>query len=83
MQHPVPASVLFVGLIFLWLVPAVHFRAMLDPCLYDVMNWSMAVDGILFWSMLFDPRPGGPTLAARVLVSFAVQIPQVMLGAFL
>ena len=43
------AAVLFVGLIYLWLVPTVHFRAMIDPDLYAVMNWSMViVDGILF-----------------------------------
>jgi len=30
-QQPAIAVLLFVGLFYLWLVPAIHFRAMLDP----------------------------------------------------
>ena len=58
-QHPAVAVLLFVGLFYFWLIPPVHFRAMLDPVLYQVMNWSMVVDGILFWTLVVDPRPTG------------------------
>ena len=37
------------GLFYFWLIPAVHFRAMIDARLYALMNWSMVLDGILFW----------------------------------
>ena len=43
-QQPILATLLFVGLVALWLIPPVHFRAMIDPRLYQVMNWSMVVD---------------------------------------
>ena len=56
-QRPVSAFLLFEGLLMLWLVPPVTFRAMLDPRLYAIMNASMVVDGLLFWFLVLDPRP--------------------------
>jgi putative membrane protein len=48
LQQPMVAAFLFVGLFYFWLIPMVHFRAMIDARLYAVMNWSMVLDGILF-----------------------------------
>jgi putative membrane protein len=83
-QQPLLAAALFVGLIYLWLIPAVHFRAMIDPDLYGVMNWSMVVDGILFWSLILDPRPSPPariSFTARGGLVLGVMFPQILLGA--
>lgn len=83
-QQPILAAVLFVGLIYLWLIPSVHFRAMIDPDLYALMNWSMVVDGILFWSLILDPRPSPParvSFIARCGLSIAVMFPQILAGA--
>lgn len=83
-QQPVPAGVLFAGLIFLWLTPPVHVRAMLDPTLYTVMNASMVIDGLLFWSLILDPSDHPParlSFAARLVLVMAVQMPQIMAGA--
>ncbi len=85
-QHPVVAPILFVGLIYFWLVPAIHFRAMIDARLYAVMNWSMTIDGILFWSMILDPRPKPPARThhlTRALLVILVAPPQILLGALL
>ncbi|MBV9693984.1 MAG: cytochrome c oxidase assembly protein [Alphaproteobacteria bacterium] len=49
MQHPAVAPVLFVGLLYFWLLPQIHTRVMLDADLYDLMNWTMALNGIAFW----------------------------------
>jgi putative membrane protein len=84
LQQPVLAPILFVGLFYFWLVPPIHFRAMLDARLYAVMNWSMVLDGILFWSLVLDPRPKPParlSFGARAALSFAVMFPQILLGA--
>jgi putative membrane protein len=84
LQQPVLAALLFVGLFYFWLIPAVHFRAMLDARLYAVMNWSMVLDGILFWSLVLDPRPKPParvSFGARAALAFAVMFPQILLGA--
>jgi len=86
LQQPVLAPILFVGLFFLWLIPSVHFRAMLDPRLYALMNWSMVLDGLLFWSLVLDPRPKPPariSFGARAALSFAVMFPQILLGAII
>lgn len=64
LQHPVVAPLLFVGLIFLWLHPEIHFDAMLNHDLYLLMNWSMALDGLLFWYLMLAPRSYEPPAAA-------------------
>ena len=84
-QQPILAGVLFVGLIYFWLIPSVHFRAMLDPQLYTVMNWSMLIDGLLFWSLVLDPRPSPPArigFAPRMAVTVLVMFPQILLGSW-
>lgn len=83
-QQPVIAGVLFAGLIILWVTPAVHVRAMLDPPLYAVMNASMVIDGLLFWFLVLDPRDSPParlSFAVRLTLVLAVQVPQIMAGA--
>ena len=83
-QQPVLAAFLFVGLFYFWLVPPIHFRAMLDTRLYAIMNWTMVIDGFLFWSLVLDPRPKPPariSFGARAALAFGVMFPQIILGA--
>lgn len=87
-QHPVIAGLLFVGLIAYWLIPSVHFMAMLSKTQYWVMNLSMAVDGLLFWWLILDPRRPGTTsvtypIGLRILVLWAVMPPQIAIGAYI
>lgn len=84
LQNPIVAPVLFVGLLAFWLTPDVHFRAMLDPRLYALMNWSMVLDGILFWTLVLDPRPrplARHSYGVRAALSLGVMFPQIALGA--
>jgi putative membrane protein len=84
--NPFVAAVIFVGLIYLWLWPAVHFDAMLDWRLYHLMNFSMAADGVLFWWLLLDHRPRPPARLSpgvRVFLGLAVIPPQILLGAYI
>jgi putative membrane protein len=84
-QQPLVAALLFVGLIYLWLIPGVHFLAMLNVPLYDAMNWSMALDGLLFWWMVFNLRAPNSSDAhhygGRILLLFLVMLPQIVIGA--
>ncbi len=85
-QQPVAAAVLFAGLVFLWLYPPLHFRAMVDWRLFELMNWSMVVDGVFFFILVLDPRPvtaSGLSLAGRIVLALSVQIPQIALGGVL
>jgi putative membrane protein len=84
-QGPVFAPLLFVGLIYGWLIPHVHFMAMLDANLYRIMNWSMLIDGIFFWWLMLTPRhlqgiaPMG--YPVRILLLVIVTLLQIFLGA--
>ncbi|MEX3839580.1 cytochrome c oxidase assembly protein [Paraburkholderia sp. BR10882] len=85
-MHPVVAVGLFVGLIYFWLFSPIHLIAMLDWRLYRVMNWSMVIDGLLFWWLVLDSRPAPPARLSpgkRVLVVIAAIPPQIVLGAFI
>ena len=86
LQQPLVAAVLFVGLICFWLTPAIHFDAMLSARRYLVMNWSMLVDGLLFWWLIFDPRTDGVRhlgFGPRLLLLVAVVPPQILIGAYI
>ncbi len=87
LQQPVIAAILFVGLIYFWLWPAIHFDAMLSRNLYWIMNWSMLLDGLLFWWLIFDPRSPASTNALgygkRILILALVALPQMILGAWI
>jgi putative membrane protein len=85
-QHPVIAPTLFVAMIYFWLLPSLHTRVMLDKTLYDIMNWTMGVDGILFWALILDPRPSPPARISsllRLLLIIMVEPLQMVLGAVL
>lgn len=85
-QQPAVAVILFVGLFWFWLIPPVHFVAMLDPTLYQVMNWSMVLDGILFWALVLDTRPAPPArtrFGVRIALAAGVMFPQIVLGAMI
>jgi putative membrane protein len=87
LQRPVIAFGFFVGLIYFWLWPSIHFRAMLSLDEYKCMNWSVALDGLLFWSLILDPRAhdeGAPmSLGARILMVLLVMVPETIIGAYL
>lgn len=85
-QQPLLASFLFVGLIYLWLIPAVHLQAMLNYNLYALMNWSMVVDGILFWSLVLDPRSAPQaqiSFVNRMITAVLVVFPQIVIGLYI
>jgi putative membrane protein len=84
-QNPLVSPLLFVGLILFWLTPSIHFDAMLSASRYKLMNWSMLVDGLLFWWLVLDPRPprehGTLGYPARILMLWAIMLPQIAIGA--
>lgn len=84
--NPVVASLVFGGIILFWLYPPVHFIAMLDWRWYRIMNFSVTLDGLLFWWLILDRRPHPPArLAAgwRIMIPLFVAMPQVWAGAYM
>lgn len=85
-QTPVVAPFLFVGLLYFWLIPQIHTHVMLDENLYEFMNWTMAINGIMFWSMVLDSRAKPPARLShlvRGLMIILIELPQMVLGAVL
>lgn len=87
LQHPLIAPTLFVGLIFFWLTPSIHFTAMIDTRRYLMMNWSMLADGLLFWWLMLARRQVQGRTAigygTRLVILSLVAIPQLLLGAYI
>ncbi len=86
LQGPAIAPVLFVGLLYFWLIPAIHSYVMLDDDLYQVMNWTMAVNGVMFWALVLDSRAKPPARLShllRGLMILLIELPQMVLGAIL
>ncbi len=78
--HPAIAVIGFVGMIIFWLLPSIHFIAMLDWRIYRLMNWSMVLNGLMFWGITLNPdsrrSPG-----SRIAMMLAVVPPQILIGA--
>jgi putative membrane protein len=87
LQHPLIAPTLFIGLIFFWLTPSIHFTAMIDTRRYILMNWSMLADGLLFWWLMLAPRQAQGSAAigygTRLVILSLVTVPQLLLGAYI
>jgi putative membrane protein len=87
LQQPLVAASLFTGLICFWLRPSIHFRAMLNAAEYEWMNWSMVLDGLLFWWLMLDPRSREEgalmSFGPRIAVVLLAMLPQLLVGAFL
>lgn len=82
--HPYATAALFNLLVLFWLIPAVHFPAMLDWRLYRLMNWGMFVNGVLFWTVVLrGVAPGYPPAGAatRIVLMLAVIPAQIAIGA--
>jgi putative membrane protein len=81
---PALATVLFIGLIRVWLIPAAQTLAMLDWRIYRLMNWTMLASGFIYWSLVLDHRPRPPgrmTPGLRVLSPAITMAPQILAGA--
>jgi putative membrane protein len=86
LQQPVVAAGLFVALLVAQVLPALMFRVMLNGRLFDLMNIVMAVDGVLFWSLVLDPRPreqAGLSYFARMVLAFLAMLPVMPIGAYI
>jgi len=87
LQQPFIAGFLFVGIIYFWLTPEIHFDAMLSIDRYWFMNWTMLLDGLLFWWLIFERNDQGvtPRLSPgrRILLLALIMPPQIALGAYI
>jgi putative membrane protein len=84
--HPLPAMAVFLLTSDIWLIPSVHFAAMIDPVLYKLMNWSCLLGGMIFWLVVLDPRPTPASrfsYLTRAACGFLVMFPQIAISAYI
>lgn len=84
--HPVIAAIVFGGGALLWLIPSFHPIVMLNEPTYRLMNWTMALDGLLFWWLVLDPRPNPPARLSpgwRIFLPLIAMLPTMIWGAIL
>jgi putative membrane protein len=82
--HKVLVPALFVFLVLVWLIPSVQFYSMLDWRLYRLMNWSVVISGLMYWSLILDRRPSPPAAMSpggRILSPILTMTPQMIAGA--
>jgi putative membrane protein len=82
--HPIPAMAIFLMTSDVWLIPSVHFAAMINPALYAVMNLSCLAGGLLFWLVCLDPRPDARfSYLVRAATGFLVMFPQIAISSYI
>lgn len=84
--HPIPAMALFLLTSDIWLIPSVHFAAMINPALYAFMNLSCLGGGMIFWLVVLDPRPkplSRLSFITRAGVGFLVMFPQIAVSSYI
>lgn len=85
LTHPAVATLLFVGVSWFWMYPPWHDLAIVNEPIHYGWHVSLLVTGLLFFSVLFDPRaaPAGPGLATRLVMFVVAALGNILLGAFL
>jgi putative membrane protein len=84
--HPIPAMALFLVSSDIWLIPSVHFAAMINPALYAFMNLTCLAGGMIFWLVVLDPRPkplARISFITRAGIGFLVMFPQIAVSSYI
>ncbi len=85
LSRPLPATVLFVGAIYIWMLPRTQDLALADEPVHDLMHAMLLIAGLFFFWRLFDPRPQprGPAIGTRLLMIWAAELGNILIGYFL
>lgn len=81
--RPLPAALLFIGMLYLWELPPVQNRAAHHWAPGALMLTLYLATGLIFFATLFHPQdpPIGPGHAKRQLMLIAASFSQLLLGA--
>lgn len=85
LARPWIAALLLVASLYIWHWPPYHDLAVLHDSVHYLMHFTMLAAGVLFFSVVFDPRPAplGALYGTRVNVLWAAMTANVVLGAVL
>lgn len=85
LRNPVIATGLFLSSSYFWMFPYWHDLALLDEPVHYLWHISLLASGLLFFSVIFDPRnpPHGRGLGTRLAMFVLAALGNIVLGAFL
>jgi len=85
LSHPVPATLLFVGVSSFWMVPRFHDIAILDEPIHYLWHVSLLITGLIFFWRVFDARqpPAGPHVPTRLFMLWFAVMGNILLGSYL
>ena len=85
LSRPLPATVLFVGTVYVWMLPRYQDLALVDEPIHDLMHATLLISGLFFFWRLFDPRPEprGPAIGTRLLMIWGAELGNILIGYFL
>jgi putative membrane protein len=83
-QQPIIATAIFIGLMGYWLMPSHQFDAMLSDTNYNLMNWGVLIEGLLFWWMMLEPShrdsDGRTHFGQRILMQWVLIFALIAMG---
>lgn len=80
LNNYIAAPLIFCSLIIFWLIPPIQFYAMIDWRLYRIMNWSIAINGLMFWNAALNSQK--PVMQKIMMMLFIIP-PQIIIGLIL
>lgn len=85
LTNPVVATIIFLGVLYLWQVPVSMNLALRNDLVHEFMHLTMMFSGFLFYWLIIDPKPHRSRLhyGLRVLYLGLIVIPNTMLGVAL
>lgn len=83
--RPAPATLLFIGTTYFWMVPRFHDLAILDEPVHYVWHTTLLISGLVFFWRILDPRPypRGASLGTRLGMFWFASAANILLGSFL
>lgn len=83
LAHPVVCTLLYVGSLYAWQVPAYHNAALLSAPLHYLMHVTLLLSGLLFFWCVFDPRPApwGAPYSTRLIMLVSAIFANIPVGA--
>ena len=85
LRKPLVATLLFLASSYVWMMPAWHDLAILDTPIHYLWHVSLLISGLIFFSVVFDPRSTGDavSIGGRLGMVVAAALGNIVLGAFL
>ncbi|MBI1211509.1 MAG: cytochrome c oxidase assembly protein [Alphaproteobacteria bacterium] len=82
--HPVVATTIFIGSLYVWQYPAYHDVALLNEPIHYLMHVTMLFAGLVFWWRIFDQRPApkGLGYGVRLMMLWLAILSNIALGSY-